>query len=104
MDKELRERIALFRFGLISNLVNQKGISRGEQELRIRQITSKNWAIPGSPRSSIARSTVLRWVSVYQRSGFRLESLQPQPRKDRGVGRALSAETETSPLPLHHRP
>jgi hypothetical protein len=32
MDKELREKIALFRYGLISPLVNQKGTSRGEQE------------------------------------------------------------------------
>ncbi len=43
MDKDLREKIALFRYGLISTLVNQKGASRGEQELRIRQITSQSW-------------------------------------------------------------
>jgi putative transposase len=100
MDKELRERIALFRFGLISDLVNQKGLSRGEQELRIRQITSQSWKVPGSPRSSIARSTILRWLNVYQRSGCRIESLEPQPRCDRGSSRVLDTETEAALVAL----
>ena len=69
MDKEMQERIAVFRFGLISSLVSHKGLSRGEQELRIGQITSRTWQIPGSPRSSIGRSTLLRWLAVYQQSG-----------------------------------
>ena len=47
MDKEMQERIALFRFGLISSLVSHKGLSRGEQELRIVQYVipsmSKYW-------------------------------------------------------------
>jgi putative transposase len=100
MDQELRERIALFRFGLISPLVSQKGLSRGEQELRIKDITGASWEIPGSPRSSIARSTVLRWLSIYQRSGFKLESLQPQPRRDRGACRVLTRETEAALVTL----
>jgi hypothetical protein len=51
------------------SLVNRKGMSRGEQEAVIRHIIAKSWDIPGSPRSSIARSTVLRWVSLYEASG-----------------------------------
>lgn len=100
MDKELREKIALFRYGLISPLINQKGLSRGEQELRIRQITAHSWTIPGSPRTSITRSTLLRWVSIYQRSGGNIDSLQPQARKDRGQSRALDGETEAALLAL----
>jgi len=100
MDKELRERIALFRFGVISSLVNQKGLSRGEQELRLRQITSQSWKIPGSPRSSIARSTILRWMSLYLRSGGDINSLQPRPRRDRGQSRILDSETEAALVAL----
>jgi transposase InsO family protein len=100
MDKDLREQIALFRFGLISPLVSRKGMSRGEQEAHIREITAKSWEIPGSPRSSIARSTVLRWLFLYQRSGERLESLSPQGRKDRGASRALGAELEAALVAL----
>ena len=83
MDQDLRKRISLFRFALISPLLSRKGMSRGEQEARLRQIVESTWELPGSPRSSIARSTVLRWLSLYQRSGDQLESLEPQPRKDR---------------------
>jgi putative transposase len=100
MDKELREQIALFRFAVIGSLVNQKGLSRGEQELHIRQITSRSWEVPGSPRSSIGRSTVLRWLSIYQRSGGNIDSLKPRPRRDRGSSRALDAETEAALLAL----
>ena len=100
MDKELREKIALFRYGLISALVNQKGASRGEQELRIRQIISQSWKMPGGMRTSVARSTVLRWISIYQRSGGNIDSLQPQPRKDRGCTRSIDTETEAALVAL----
>jgi hypothetical protein len=59
MDQELRKRISLFRFALINPLVSRKGMSRGEQEALLKDIIAKSWEIPGSPRSSIARSTVL---------------------------------------------
>jgi transposase InsO family protein len=100
MDKEMAERIAVFRFGLISSLVSHKGLSRGEQELRIGQITSRTWQIPGSPRSSIARSTLLRWLATYQQSGCQVESLKPHPRADRGHSRVMDAETEAALVSL----
>jgi hypothetical protein len=96
MDQELRKRISLFRFALISPLVSRKDMSRGEQEALLRDISDKGWEIPGSPRSSIARSTVLRWVSLYEKSGNRIEALEPQPRKDRGTSRALGKELEAA--------
>lgn len=100
MDQELRRNISLFRFTLISPLVNRKGMSRGEQEAVLRDIMAKDWEIPGSPRSSIARSTVLRWVAIYEKSGRRIESLEPQPRKDRGTSRALGTELEAALVTL----
>ncbi len=100
MDQELRQKLSLFRFTLISQLVSRKGMSRGEQEAILRDITAKDWDIPGSPRSSIARSTVLRWVALYEKSGNRIESLEPQPRKDRGTSRALGAELEAALVTL----
>jgi transposase InsO family protein len=96
MDQDLRKRIAVFRFGLISDLVSQKGMSRGEQEARLQDLVARRWEIPGSPRSSIARSTILRWLALYRQSGGRLESLEPQPRKDRGQSRALNEELESA--------
>jgi len=100
MDQETRRAVSLFRFGIISPLVSRKGMSRGEQEARIRQIVEATWELPGSTRSSIARSTVLRWLSLYQRSGDQLESLEPQPRKDRNESRALDRELQASLIAL----
>jgi putative transposase len=100
MDKELQEKIALFRFGLISPLVSRKGMSRGEQEAIIKDLVSKEHLIPGTGRTSVARSTILRWLSVYQDSGEQLEALKPQPRSDRGRCRALNSEIEAALVQL----
>ncbi len=100
MNDELRKQIALFRFGLISALVGRKGLSRGEQEACLTRIIKQGWDIPGSARSSIARSTVLRRPALYQQGGERLESLEPKPRKDRGRGRALDPEIEEAVIRL----
>jgi hypothetical protein len=75
-------------------------MSRGEQEARLREIVEARWEMPGSSRTSIARSTVLRWLAIYQRSGERLESLEPQPRKDRNTSRALDQELQASLIRL----
>jgi len=93
-DRERREKIALFRFGLISPLLNRTNLSRGERERMVRQVTEKEWEIPGSGRSRIARSTLLRWLRDYQQSGGRLESLEPRPRRDKGSTRCMSPELE----------
>ena len=100
MDQETRRAIALFRFGVISPLVSRKGLSRGEQEAHLREIVAARWEMPGSTRSTIARATVLRWLAIYQRSGERLESLEPQPRKDRNTSRALDQELQASLIRL----
>jgi putative transposase len=100
MDNDSREKVALFRFGVISALVARTGMSWGEREEVIRQIVAKSWEIPGSPRSSISRSTVLHWLSVYQRSGCQVEALQPKVRCDRGTTRALDCETESALVAL----
>jgi len=103
MDKTVQEQIALFRFGLISSLMAQKGLGRGEQEQRIREITSRSWEIPGSPRSSVGRSTVLRWIELYRRSGCNIGALEPRPRCDRGTSRAISAESEAALIELRRQ-
>jgi hypothetical protein len=96
MDNEQREKVALFRFGVISNLAARKGMSWGEREELIRDIVSKKWEIPGTPRSCISRSTVLHWLASYEQSGGRVEALQPRLRCDRGTCRRLDGDTEAA--------
>jgi transposase InsO family protein len=98
MNEELREQIALFRFGVISPLVNRKGLSWGEREQLVRQIISKQWQIPGTLRTSIGRATVRRWISCYERGG--IDGLKPKVRSDRGATRCVDSETEQALLQL----
>lgn len=100
MDRELRQQIAVFRFGVIADLVNRKGASRGEQEARLRELERREWQIPGTSRTRLTRATVLRWTALYERSGGSLESLEPQPRADRGKSRAFDEEFEAALIAL----
>jgi putative transposase len=99
MDKELAERIALFRFGVITPLIDRH-LSRGERERIISEIVKGTWQIPGSPRTSIGRSTVEKWLSMYLRSGANIESLKPLKRSDRGTSRSIDTEVEAALVAL----
>ena len=65
MDKEKKEKIALFRFGVISRLLWVKEDER-QQEALLREITSTAWEIPFSNRTALGRSTVLEWLKKYR--------------------------------------
>ena len=58
MDKEKKEKIALFRFGVISRLLWVKEDER-QQEALLREMTSRAWELPFSNRTALGRSTVL---------------------------------------------
>lgn len=98
-SKELAERIALFRFGVITPLIDRH-LSRGERERIINQIVEGTWQIPGSSRTSIGRSTVEKWLSRYLRSGANIESLKPRQRSDRGMSRSIDSEIEAALIAL----
>ena len=103
MEQQMKEQMAMFRFGVIATLVNRRNLSWGEREAIIKEITEKQWDIPGCGRSRIGRSTVLRWLDVYQKSGQNVESLQPRGRKDKGLCRCLDAESEQALLELRRQ-
>lgn len=100
MEKLLTEQIALFRFSVISPLLHQKNRPWGEQEARIRELAEQTWEIPGSSRTSLARSTILSWLKLYERAGEKLSALEPRQRKDKGQSRALDTETQAALITL----
>jgi putative transposase len=86
MDDEIGERIAVFRYGVIRDLVSGL-LAPGEKERLLAEIAEREWQIPGSTRSRIGRSTAREWVEAYQATGF--AGLKPVERSDRGSSRAI---------------
>lgn len=86
MDRKLREQIALFRYGVISELVTRP-LAPGEKEQLLSRISAQQWQIPGTRRTHIGRSTVRDWIAQYEALGF--EGLQPSKRSDAGRARAI---------------
>jgi len=100
MHNDTAQEIATFRFGVIHHLVGGVVLGPGEQERLIKQKCGRKYAIPGSDKTRITRSTILRWVNLYKDSGGKLESLANHERSDQGKPRALDQETALSLMRL----
>ncbi len=93
MNEEQKKRIAVFRFGVISDFVNRAHLERGEKQRLIEDKCARSWQIPFSSRTRLTPSTILGWIQKYEDSVGRLESLYPQDRNDQGLCRAIDPET-----------
>lgn len=93
MDEDQKKKIALFRFGIISPLIGAKSQGWGYQKKLLQEICDKQWEIPSSGRSNISKSTILNWLSRYEKSGNSLDALMPSSRKDIGLSRKLDKES-----------
>jgi len=85
-DSAERQTMALFRYGLIADLLHLPAGSRGLYE-RLRQKAAADYTIPGSRRTRVAEETLRHWLKDYRRGGF--DALLPKGRCDRGRSRAL---------------
>ena len=85
-DATDRQATALFRYGLIADVLQLPVGSRGLYE-RLRQKAAADYVIPGSSRTRVAAETLRHWVKAYRHGGF--EALYPKGRADRGRSRAL---------------
>lgn len=65
MDRELRQQIALFRLGVIADLVSRKGMSRGEQEARA---SARSSAESGASPARLAHGSPARRCCAGSRS------------------------------------
>ena len=100
MDENARMAKAVFRYSVISDLVNARNLDRGEQERLIIEKCARKWVIPFSEKTSIGRSSILRWINLYKSSGSDLQSLYPRDRKDKGISRTLDEDTSMSLIRL----
>ena len=102
MDDEKKKQIALFRFGVISQLLGLKKTEKGERERLLREIAQAEWDIPESTRTTISRSTAYAWLKQYESGGGKLEALYPQERTDKGTTRSMATETQAAFIGLRH--
>jgi len=84
--QEHLQRVALFRYGLIADLLHIKAGS-GELYEEIRKRAARQHEIPGSARSRVAGETIRTWLKRYRRQGF--DGLVPKLRGDRGQSRTI---------------
>lgn len=91
MDETLREHVALFRYGVISELVTRT-LAPGEKETLLTAIAGKDWTIPGSGRTHVGRSTARDWVGLYEQHGF--DALKPAVRSDAGTSHVIPDEVQ----------
>jgi len=85
---DLRQAVALFRYGLIADLVHLPPGTKGLYR-RLEEKAAREYTIPGSSRTRVAAETLRDWLKRYREGGF--DALLPKPRADRGTPRAISA-------------
>lgn len=100
MTEKEKMAIALFRYSVISDIVNVTSLNYGRQEEIIREKCSQKWLIPYSEKTRIGRSCILRWLNLYRKSNNNIESLYPKARKDKGQLRSIDEGTIANLLEL----
>lgn len=88
-DEEQKKELAIFRFGIISEFVTGVSLSYGEKEKLLNEKANRFYSIPFSKKKTIAKSSILAWIKIYNDGGRRIEALYPRPRKDKGNFRTL---------------
>lgn len=81
-----REAVALFRYGLIADLLHLPPGGRGIGA-RLAEKAEQTYDVPFSGRARVAAETLRHWLKAYRRSGF--DGLKPKARKDAGSSHAL---------------
>ena len=87
-DTDHRHEVALFRYGLIADLVHLPPGTPGLYQ-RLAEKAAKDYQIPGTSRTRVATETLRDWLKRYRKGGF--EALMPKARIDRGQSRTLPA-------------
>jgi putative transposase len=84
MDKRTKEKIALFRYGIVAPVVNGSVSNKMEY---LRQMAAKEHDVPYWGRKWYKVETLRSWVKRYRRDGF--DALMPKSREDKGTSRKI---------------
>ncbi len=92
MEEKEKIDVAVFRYSVIQDFISGIRLNHGERERLLREKCTRKWLIPHSYKTSISRSAIQRWISIYEASGGQLKSLYPKDRNDKGATRVLDGE------------
>ena len=87
-EKKRVEEVALFRYGLIADLLHLQPKDEEGLYQRLLRKAEGEYRIPGTTRNRVAVETMRDWLKAYRKGGG-FEGLKPRPRKDAGESRAL---------------
>lgn len=95
MDEKEREKVALFRFGLIAPILQGQVTNIREY---LAEVADRVHQVPHYGLKEYAPKTIECWVRDHRREGF--EGLKPKARSDRGQSRKISPELQERLLSL----
>jgi transposase InsO family protein len=85
MSKKKDEDIALFKYGIIARVLNERGLKQMEH---FRQMSKQEYEVPHLGKKKFKAKTFKSWLRVYRNGGF--EALMPKTRSDKGVSRKIN--------------
>jgi transposase InsO family protein len=83
---------ALFRLSVLGPLVSREQLGRGELQSLTRELSQREYAIPGTQRRHVGEKTIQAWYYAWRREG--IQGLTPKPRADRGSSKLSPALQE----------
>jgi len=83
---------ALFRLSVLGPLVSREQLVRGELQQLTRELSAREYAIPGTQRRHVGEKTIQAWYYAWRRQG--IDGLAPKPRADRGCSKISNAVQE----------
>lgn len=89
MTSQEKEKIALFRYGIIAPLISNIAISTSKMEY-LKSLGDKEYESPNGQIKNVNWKTIEGWYYQYQKFGF--EGLKPKSRSDKGKIRKLDDE------------
>lgn len=90
MDEIFRNKIALFRYGIIAPLVTSVSVTPEERGKFFRDASKKTYTLPDGSTRTFSADTLYRYYRKYTESGF--DALKPNGRVDAGNSRKIDSD------------
>ena len=98
MQEKDREKIALFRYGIIAPILN--GQVKSKQDY-LAEICSQVHQVPYRGTREYKPKTIEEWLRIYGKEGF--DGLKPKSRSDKGQARSIPSELKGTILELREQ-